>query len=79
MGPHIPPELHTILSAGDHLIVSVSGGKDSDCQAIELARLRSQHGWTGRFIFIHADVGRMEWPSRCHITRVLPSAWARNS
>lgn len=58
---HIPPEVQSLLDAGAHLIVSVSGGKDSDCQAIELAKLRDGHGWRGRFIFIHADVGRMEW------------------
>lgn len=59
--PHLPAEIADLLATGAHLIVSVSGGKDSDCQAIELARLHAEHGWSGRFILIHADVGRMEW------------------
>lgn len=61
MQPYVPTEIHQLLTGGAHLIVSVSGGKDSDCQAIELARLRATHGWPGRLIFMHADVGRMEW------------------
>lgn len=57
----IPAEVERILVNGGTLAGSVSGGKDSDCLAIELAALRTERGWTGRFVLIHADVGRMEW------------------
>jgi len=50
-----------MLDEGAQLIVSVSGGKDSDCMALELATMRRVYGWSGRLILIHADVGRMEW------------------
>lgn len=29
--------------------------------ALELEQARREHNWTGRFVLIHADVGRMEW------------------
>jgi 3'-phosphoadenosine 5'-phosphosulfate sulfotransferase (PAPS reductase)/FAD synthetase len=50
------------LEAGAHLVVNVSGGKDSDCMALMLSQLRQRCAWPGRFILLHQDVGRMEWP-----------------
>jgi hypothetical protein len=58
----LPGDVRGMLESGADLVVSVSGGKDSDCMALELASLRAVYGWDGRFILIHADVGRMEWP-----------------
>ena len=57
----LPPEIAGLLQAGATLLISVSGGKDSDCMALELARLRASHGWPGDLLLIHADTG-MEWP-----------------
>lgn len=64
---NMPDDIKNQLDNGAHLVVSVSGGKDSDCTAIELNKLRQLHNWTGRFILLHADVGRMEWKqSKAH-------------
>lgn len=60
-GITLPEHIQSMLSYGGALVVNVSGGKDSDCMALELAALRQAHGWQGRFVLIHADVGRMEW------------------
>lgn len=56
----LPPEIERLLQEGATLLVSVSGGKDSDCMALELARLRVKHDWPGDLLLIHADTG-MEW------------------
>lgn len=64
----IPPTIEPLLQEGATLLVSVSGGKDSDCMALELARLRAIHSWPGDLLLIHADTG-MEWPQsepHCH-------------
>lgn len=61
MKGYIPPQIGEALNNGAALIVSVSGGKDSDCMALELAAMREHYGWVGPFALIHADVGRMEW------------------
>lgn len=60
---NIPPEIKYSLEQGGPLIVSVSGGKDSDAMTLDLSYLRKMYGWAGDFILIHADVGRMEWHS----------------
>ena len=59
-----------LLQNGATLLVSVSGGKDSDCMALELARLHIhlEHDWPGDLLLIHADTG-MEWREsepHCH-------------
>lgn len=58
---YMPPEIGEALNNGAALIISVSGGKDSDCMALELAAARDHYGWAGPMALIHADVGRMEW------------------
>lgn len=58
----LPPEIEERLARGAHLVVSVSGGKDSDVMALELHKLHTERGYTGDFVMIHADLGRMEWP-----------------
>ena len=62
----IPDDIQTALDNDSALIVSVSGGKDSDCMALEIARLRQQYNWQGRFVLLHCDVGRMEWKQSIH-------------
>lgn len=57
----IPTVIDDALKAGAMLISSASAGKDSQAMAIALSRLRRERGWTGRFVLLHADVGRMEW------------------
>lgn len=57
----LPEEIEARLEAGAHLVISVSGGKDSDVMALTLAKLHSARGWTGQLVMVHADLGRMEW------------------
>lgn len=64
--PHnliLPAEIQHALDKSAALIVSVSGGKDSDAMALALHRARQLFDWRGRFILCHADLGRMEWLS----------------
>jgi hypothetical protein len=71
--PHnliLPDEIRHSLNDDAALIVSVSGGKDSDAMALTLYHARQHFGWRGRFIICHADLGRMEWP------QTLPQVWA---
>jgi 3'-phosphoadenosine 5'-phosphosulfate sulfotransferase (PAPS reductase)/FAD synthetase len=56
-----PLKIEQLLQDGAILLVSVSGGKDSDCMALELTRLRAVYGWSGDLLLIHSDTG-MEHP-----------------
>jgi 3'-phosphoadenosine 5'-phosphosulfate sulfotransferase (PAPS reductase)/FAD synthetase len=51
----------TLLRAGATLVLSVSGGKDSDALCHHLLELRQNEGWSGRVCMVHADLGRAEW------------------
>ena len=55
-------KIATDICSGAHLVVSVSGGKDSDCMAKVLYKLWKDSGRVGEFILIHADVKGFEWP-----------------
>ena len=50
-----------LLRGGAALVVSVSGGKDSDAMLNYLINRRALEGWTGEIILVHADLGRAEW------------------
>ncbi len=64
--PRTPPlfdrVVHRALGRGAHLVVSVSGGKDSQAMLARLAGLRTAYGWTCPMTAVHADLGRAEWP-----------------
>jgi len=52
----------TLLRDGAALVLSVSGGKDSDAMTHHLLDLRQSEGWTGNVLMVHADLGsRVEW------------------
>lgn len=68
--PVIPDPL-TLLRAGGTLVLSVSGGKDSDAMSHHLLDLRQQEGWTGEVIMVHADLGRAEWHTTPQYVREL--------
>ncbi len=55
------PDPLTLLRNGAALVLSVSGGKDSDSMAHHLLDLRQSEGWTGEVMMLHADLGRAEW------------------
>lgn len=52
----------TLLRGGAALVLSVSGGKDSDAMGHHLLDLRQSEGWSGTVCMVHADLGaRVEW------------------
>ena len=56
---HDPVQL---LCDGAALVLSVSGGKDSDAMCHHLLERRQTEGWSGDVVMIHADLGtRVEW------------------
>lgn len=57
------PDPLTLLRAGAALVLSVSGGKDSDATAHHLLDQRAREGWSGDVRLVHADLGseRVEW------------------
>lgn len=58
--PHDPIRL---LRDGAALVLSVSGGKDSDAMCHHLLERRHTEGWSGDVVMVHADLGRAEWHS----------------
>jgi hypothetical protein len=58
-----PPQADalSLLRHGADLVLSVSGGKDSDAMCHHLLDLRQAEGWTGQAVMVHADLGRAEW------------------
>jgi len=51
-----------LLRDGATLVLSVSGGKDSDAMSHHLLEMREREGWTGDAVMVHADLGkRVEW------------------
>lgn len=61
-----PEEIHMMLEAGADLIGSVSGGKDSQAQLVQI----SDQGLKFDYL-IHADLGRAEWPQSLPMCEVL--------
>lgn len=55
------PDPLTLLRNGAALVLSVSGGKDSDAMTHHLLDLRRSGKWTGDVVMLHADLGRAEW------------------
>jgi len=50
-----------LLCEGAALVLSVSGGKDSDAMCHHLLERRQAEGWMGDVAMVHADLGRAEW------------------
>ena len=61
-GIAVPRCVQEALAAGATLSVSVSGGKDGQAALSMLSAMRAIRGWPGRFVALHADLGRFEWP-----------------
>lgn len=58
----IPDAVSAALTQGAALIVSISGGKDSQALLNALVAARAAHRWPGPVLAIHAHLGRAEWP-----------------
>ena len=56
------PDPVQLLRDGAALVLSVSGGKDSDAMCHHLLKHRQTEGWSGDVVMLHADLGaRVEW------------------
>lgn len=56
------PDALQLLRDGAVLVLSVSGGKDSDAMCHHLLERRQAEGWSGDVMMVHADLGsRVEW------------------
>lgn len=65
------PDPVDMLRNGAALVLSVSGGKDSDAMSHYLLDMRAREGWTGPVHMVHADLGRAEWHTTPEYVRDL--------
>lgn len=56
----IPPTIETLLEQGATLLLSVSGGKDSQAMTSALVRYHWAKQYPGQMLMIHAHLGAME-------------------
>jgi len=59
---YLPETLNQLLQDGAALVISISGGKDSQAMINRLVAEYRQQQWTGPIYAIHCDLGRAEWP-----------------
>ncbi|MEU2258469.1 phosphoadenosine phosphosulfate reductase family protein [Nocardia xishanensis] len=57
------------LLSYDHYLISISGGKDSQCGLDVLAELFGAAGVLDRVTTVHADMGRSDWPGTVELAR----------
>lgn len=69
----IPDEIQNMAAAGAHLLVSISGGKDSDAMTRQVVGWWRQQQFAGSVELLHCDVGRMEWDQTLPHCRALAS------
>ncbi|MGW4720902.1 hypothetical protein ACWEO7_39165, partial [Nocardia sp. NPDC004260] len=62
------------LTSYDHIVISISGGKDSQSTLDVVVEAARAAGVTDRITAVHADLGRAEWPG----TAALAAEHARN-
>ncbi len=55
-------QLKVRLRSYDWIVVSTSGGKDSQTMLRHVCQLAKQAGVLDRVVAVHADMGRVEWP-----------------
>lgn len=54
------PEIEAALTGGAAVVISVSGGKDSDAMTYAVIEYLKAHGLTNEVHLVHADLGRAE-------------------
>jgi 3'-phosphoadenosine 5'-phosphosulfate sulfotransferase (PAPS reductase)/FAD synthetase len=75
---YLPPVIQKALDQGAALIISISGGKDSQAMLMALVIAYIRNGWTGPIYALHCDLGRAEWPeSYSHCQRIAAIAGVR--
>lgn len=67
----ITNEIAFLLSRKSPLIVSISGGKDSDAQALLLNKFLARINYEGQRVLLHADLGRIEHAESIRQCRAL--------
>ena len=55
-------EIQQLMGDGAHLVISISGGKDSDTMLYDLVTWYSLNRFPGKLMAVHADLGRVEHP-----------------
>ncbi len=67
---HVPPECRDMIRRGALVAVNHSGGKDSQCMTILLARIVPRD----QLLVVHAPLGEVEWPGTIeHIENTIPA------
>ena len=65
----VPPECRQMIRQGALVLISTSGGKDSQTMTILLARIVPRD----QLVAVHAPLGEVEWPGTIdHILATLP-------
>ena len=57
----LPTEIEAALNNGASLVISISGGKDSDTMSELLPALHKLRDWTGKLALVHADLKGSDW------------------
>lgn len=57
----LPGDIEHVLNKGANLVISISGGKDSDAMCQLLPALHRARGWSGQMALVHADLKDGEW------------------
>lgn len=71
----IPPEIEAVLELGAALVISISGGKDSQALLNTLAAWHRERAWPGPVLALHSDLGRAEWKQTAeHVRRITAHA-----
>jgi 3'-phosphoadenosine 5'-phosphosulfate sulfotransferase (PAPS reductase)/FAD synthetase len=60
-GLYLPPVIRQAMDMGAALVVSVSGGKDSDAMLVATVKAYRAMGWSGPIFALFCDLGRIEW------------------
>lgn len=58
---YLPPVIQQAMDMGAALVVSVSGGKDSDAMLETTVKAYREMGWSGPIFALFCDLGRIEW------------------
>ena len=68
------PVVRAALEEGAALVISISGGKDSQAMSKLLVGLRRRHRWPGPLLAVYADLGPAEWPQSLEMCRRISRA-----
>jgi 3'-phosphoadenosine 5'-phosphosulfate sulfotransferase (PAPS reductase)/FAD synthetase len=60
-GLYLPPVIQQAMDMGAALVISVSGGKDSDAMLVATVKAYRAMGWSGPIFALFCDLGRIEW------------------